>query len=158
MNNSGGWADLQLEEAFGSSSVLWYHDLVNAPSVAWHGFSSDAGAVHNHTHALAIFSVPQFITCNLAVLPFPITQNLSSNLSTHTFWHIVYFTWTIFSLYSISPFRQYLVSVASHTSSFCHYFDLTSQHVVCNGIIWLWHCASWYCFKRWILAWSLERT
>lgn len=133
MNNSSSWADLWVEEASGSSSVLWYHDLLNDLLMAWHGLSGNAGAFRNHTHGRAISSVLQFFNWNLSIFLIHITQNLSSNLSTHTLWHITYFTWTICALYTIYPFKQYLLSV-----SFCPYFDLTRHGMVYNAIIWLW--------------------
>lgn len=156
MNNSGGWADLWLKEA------LFFDIVTSLMPSRWPGMGFLVMQVlFTITHMpLAIFPLPHFFTCNSALLLFPITQNLSSNLSAHTFWHITYFTWTIFSPCSISPFKQYLVYVASQTlsSSICHYFDLTSQCVVCNGITWPWHCALCHCSKGQIVAHSLTQT
>lgn len=123
MNNSSGWADLWLGEASGSCSVLWYHDLVNAPSVAWHWLFGNAGTFHNRKHALAVSPLPQFFSFLLHT----ICQAIYPPPNIHIFYIL-----TIFSL----------VSVSSHTLFLCNYFEISSQCVVYNGSIWHWVCHS----------------
>lgn len=141
MNNSGGWADLWLEEASGSCSVLWYRDLVNALSVAWHGFSWSCRCCSQSHTCPCYFLPPSVLHFHLGTSPLSYyTESVQQSIHLYILtYHILYIDY-IFSLFGISiqtisgdiwcpwPLTQLPLSVAISIS---------------NGITRPCHCALW---------------
>lgn len=157
MNNSSDWADLRLEEASGSCSVLWYHDLVDALLLAWHW----------------LFWLCKFFF-SIANIPLLFSPSLSSSLGNCYFFSFLLhrFSQAIYPPQTLTYNTDYIVSIfyinSQTISGICGlsqstFLDLSlfqHRHSVC-GVSWhytVWHWALCGCSRGQIATYSLTGT